>query len=308
LQNITRHQDETEISPSEKSGIFVIQKKEKKYFITTGNVVEDNKIDNLKTLLDKINGLEEDELKDYYKEVLESGQLSDKGGAGLGLIEMARKSNNKLIYDFLKLADGLSYFYLHTGLSYQDDKFSQIESELRDSLKSIIPLHSSLNAENIQLVFNGIFSQESLLSILSIIEGQMQSSEAIRKQLFYIIVELLQNIVKHGANLTNGETEGGNPGMFFISNRGESHLLTTGNYIHKQNAKDLADKIEHINNMSIPELEEYYSKSLLDFELVDSKKSGLGIIDLRLKSKNKLIYSFSDADNDTTFFTLQVMV
>lgn len=308
LQNITRHQDETEVNPSEKSGIFVIQRKEKKYFITTGNVIEDSKIDNLKTLLDKINSLEQDELKDYYKEVLETGQLSDKGGAGLGLIEMSRKSNNKLIYDFVRLADKLSYFYLHTGISYQDDEFSQIEPELKQSLKNIIPLHTALNKENIQLIFNGIFSQESLLSILSIIEGQMQSSEAIRKQLFYLIVELLQNIVKHGMSDVVKEPEKGNPGMFFISNKGEYYLLTTGNYIDKKKVKSLTKKIDYVNSLSLEELEDYYNKSLLDFEQVDSKKSGLGIIDLRLKSKQKLVYSFSEAGDKYSFFTLQVMV
>ncbi|MFK5950300.1 MAG: SiaB family protein kinase, partial [Methylococcales bacterium] len=212
LQNITRHQDETDTDSSEKSGIFVIQKKDSKYFITTGNVIDDSKIDNLRELLEKINSLESSELKTYYKEVLEMGGFSNKGGAGLGLIEMARKSNNKLIYDFIKLYNGISYFYLHSGISFRDDTFSQIENELKESLKNIIHLHSVLNKENIQLIFNGFFNQESLVSLLSIIEGQMSNSYAIRKQLFSIVVELLQNIVRHGE--TPGlQSEKGRPGM-----------------------------------------------------------------------------------------------
>ena len=307
LQNITRHQDETDMSTSEKSGIFVIQKKENKYFITTGNIIEDSKIEHLKQLLDKINSLEEEELKLYYKEVLEMGELSDKGGAGLGLIEMARKSNNKLIYDFVKLYAELSYFYLHSGISYHDDTFSQIEQELIDSLKNVIQLHTVLNKENIQLVFNGFFSQETLVSLLSIIEGQMNTSYALRKQLFCIVVELLQNIVKHG-EYNGQQNEKGSPGMFFISEDKENHLLTTGNYLRTSQVKELADKINFVNSLPEKELEDYYNKNLLSFENENCKKSGLGIIDLRIKSKNELVFAFNEVDDTYSFFTLQVTV
>jgi anti-sigma regulatory factor (Ser/Thr protein kinase) len=307
LQNITRHQDETEVDTSEKSGIFVIQKKENKYFITTGNIIEDSKIENLRNLLEKINSLQEEELKLYYKEVLETGELSNKGGAGLGLIEMARKSNNKLIYDFVKLYKDLSYFYLHSGISFRDDTFAQIEQELIDSLKNVIQLHRVLNKENIQLVFNGFFSQETLVSLLSIIEGQMNTTYALRKQLFCIVVELLQNIVKHGeANSQQGEK--GSPGMFFISRDNEKHLLTTGNYLKTKEIQELAEKIDFVNALSEQELDDYYNNNLLSFENENCKKSGLGIIDLRIKSKNKLVYAFNKVDETYSFFTLQVTV
>ena len=39
-----------------------------------------------------------EELKVHYLEKLKTTELSDKGGAGLGMIDMARKSGNKLGY------------------------------------------------------------------------------------------------------------------------------------------------------------------------------------------------------------------
>jgi hypothetical protein len=95
LQNITRHQDTSPDVKGDYKSIFVIQKLEDKYFITTGNIIENKNIDNIKDLIKKINLLDKDELKVYYKKVLEEGTISNKGGAGLGLIDMARKSGNR---------------------------------------------------------------------------------------------------------------------------------------------------------------------------------------------------------------------
>ena len=117
LQNITRHQfvDENEdTQPGDQSGMFVICNKDKSYQMTSGNVVNNDAIPHLKQLLDKVNSLDKDSLKEYYKQVLEDGSISNKGGAGLGLIEMARKSGNKLFYTFEEINDEISYFYMNT--------------------------------------------------------------------------------------------------------------------------------------------------------------------------------------------------
>ena len=155
LQNITRHQDDAgDIEKKEESlGIFVIQKVDSLYFITTGNIVENNVIPHLKSLIEKINGLNKEELKAYYKQVLSDGSLSDKGGAGLGLIDMARKSGNKLFYSFREVDKIHSYFYLHT-VPVTDD-FLVDEEKIAVTLKKINKIHYTLNQENVLLIFNG---------------------------------------------------------------------------------------------------------------------------------------------------------
>lgn len=307
LQNVTRHQDDNINEISDQPGVFVIQKKENIYYITTGNVIENNKIEIVKGLLEKINGFEPDQLKEYYKEVLLQGEFSEKGGAGLGLIEMARKSGNKLSYDFKLINDKFSYFYLHSGISYVGDELSTLSKEIDESLTHIIELHKILNDHNILISFNGSFSQESMVLLLSIIEGQQVGSAITRKKIFYLMIEMLQNIVKHAINYDNS-LESGNPGMFLISQQNDTYFLTSGNYIEKSQVKQLEQKIVHINNLSDKELEEFYNKNLFDFEMIDSKKSGLGIIDLRIKSENKLSYMIKEVDENTSFFTLQIKV
>ena len=44
--------------------------------------------------------------------MLNDSELSAKGGAGLGLIEMAKKTGNRLDFDFIRLDEKYSYFVL----------------------------------------------------------------------------------------------------------------------------------------------------------------------------------------------------
>lgn len=307
LQNITRHQENiTDLSPNH-YGIFVIQKTAERYLITSGNTIENKNIETVENLITKINSLEKAELKEYYKKVLTEGQLSNKGGAGLGLIDMARKAGNKLSYQFKYINSDISFFYLHTVPKIVEQDESGEEDK---SLANIIEIHETLNNENILLIFNGVLDQESLMNLLSSIEAQMKGPAGIKKKVFYIVVEMLQNIVKHGINMNSDEAAvlSGNPGIFFISEKDNEYFITSGNYIAQTDVETLQNKIDHVNTLDGQELDDYYGEALFDFELNDNKRAGLGVIDLRIKSGNKLSYHFSNINDKFAFFTLQTRV
>ena len=56
-------------------------------------------------------------LKQLYKEIIKGTEISDKGGAGLGFVDMARKSGNGLEYSFEKLDSEYSFFSLKSTIS-----------------------------------------------------------------------------------------------------------------------------------------------------------------------------------------------
>lgn len=306
LQNITRHQDAAigVEKVEEGFGIFVIQKVDNLYFITTGNIVENDAIPHLKALIDKINKLNKEELKAYYKKVLIDGSLSDKGGAGLGLIDMARKSGNKLFYNFRKVDNVHSYFYLHTVPV--TDELILNEEKINVTLQKINSIHQALNRENVLLVYNGEFNQESSINLLGGIKGHITTSTTLKNKLFYVVVEMLQNIVKHGSKLESNEE---NPGIFSICETDEKYFLISGNYIPNAYADILAERLDKINSYSSIELEESYSKILFDFNVDNEKKSGLGFIDMRLKSGGSTLdFSLSEFKEGLTFFVLKISV
>ena len=53
-----------------------------------------------------------DELKLFYKETLNNGTMNIKRGGGLGLIDIARKSGEKLQYNIREINDSFSFFTL----------------------------------------------------------------------------------------------------------------------------------------------------------------------------------------------------
>ena len=58
-----------------------------------------------------------EELKDYYKQVLNNGEMSLKGGGGLGMIDIARKTGQKLHYNFQNIDNKVSFFSLNIKIT-----------------------------------------------------------------------------------------------------------------------------------------------------------------------------------------------
>lgn len=94
-------------------GVLVISKEPDSYRISTGNFIRSEKVQQLKEKIDKINSLSRDELKDMYKFVLNHQKLSAKGGGGLGLIDIAKKTGNQMVYSFNQYNNEYYFFNLN---------------------------------------------------------------------------------------------------------------------------------------------------------------------------------------------------
>jgi hypothetical protein len=118
LQNVSRHADDDEPGDNVYSGngIFMMSKDSNAYYVTTGNAILNEKIPALKDMIDKVNELDSPMLKDFYMKQMREGRLSDKGGAGLGFIDIRRKTGSKLEYYFLPVSEKISFFMLTTAI------------------------------------------------------------------------------------------------------------------------------------------------------------------------------------------------
>jgi hypothetical protein len=121
LQNLFHHVEElpkeiTQVDEN-KFGMLVVKKVSNGYMITTGNYINSGKIKPLKDKIDKINSLNQDELKDMYKFILNHQKLTAKGGGGLGLVDIARKTGNKLEYGFHNVNNSYYFFNLDIFVS-----------------------------------------------------------------------------------------------------------------------------------------------------------------------------------------------
>ena len=87
------------------------------YNIITGNIIKNEKIPELEKSLELVNSLDKEGLSSLYKQQMKDGRISDKGGAGLGFIDIAKKSGNKLSYQFKKLNEEVSFFILTSTIN-----------------------------------------------------------------------------------------------------------------------------------------------------------------------------------------------
>ncbi|MBN2272838.1 MAG: SiaB family protein kinase [Bacteroidales bacterium] len=110
VQNITRHSDDYD-EDGIGNGIFVVGERKDFYYVITGNIIKSHKVRKLEEKLEKLNSMADNELLKLHKTQMLDGELSEKGGAGLGLIDMIRKTGEKYIYQFLKL-DMENHFFI----------------------------------------------------------------------------------------------------------------------------------------------------------------------------------------------------
>jgi NhaP-type Na+/H+ and K+/H+ antiporter len=80
--------------------IFLITKNTHNYCVASGNFIKPEREASLKAVLEKVNSMSKDELKQAYQQVLSKGELSPFDTAEIGFIDMALKSDAKLEYTF----------------------------------------------------------------------------------------------------------------------------------------------------------------------------------------------------------------
>jgi|GEM_PF-44133 hypothetical protein len=308
LQNITRHQSESDSDElSTYPGLFVVQYKPDGYYITTGNLIKASHESKIKNQIDKINQLGTEELKKYSLERLDEGEFSEKGGAGLGLIEIARKSENKLFYEFKKINDDYLFFYMHTKILDIGNKNERNNKNEKEYIGSIIKHHKILETQNILLSFIGAFTQDTLVNLLSITEHQLKGTVILKMNVFNIMVEVLQNIVNHADKYDyNGIF--GKHAIFFIRDTNDKLIFTSGNYIHTSKIDIFKDRLHTVNIQTQEQLAESYNENLLNFDNKPDENPGLGLIDIKMRTKTPFIFDFFKINDTFSFFTLKIYI
>ena len=116
------------------------------------------------------------------------------------------------------------------------------------------------------------------------------------------MVEMLQNISKHGDNIE--EYPDGTSGIFYLGQTYEEFILTSGNYVKTNRIEGFKERLDTINELNDDELNDYFNKILLDQTAIDPQKTGFGFIDMRLKTHRKIAYDFTKVNDEFSFFTL----
>jgi len=306
FQNIVRHVDfkETQTDSEEQSGIFIIRNIENTYYIASANTINNENIKSLDEKLAQINQLNKDELKVLYLELLSNTGLSEKGGAGLGLIEMAKKSGQKLDYLFEKIDEDLSIFYFQLKLSSKNSGVHENEPP-KISIESSKNLHKMMDKNKIFLTYKGDFNQNTILPILKIIEQNLKINKneenKIKRSVYQILIELLQNVIKHAKTINNNKSS-----IFLIGKREEKYTISTGNFIENTKIQKFINHINLLNNSDDNTLKIMYMDKLKTGEISTDGCAGLGLIDISRQIKEKILVDYLNINDDYSFLTITI--
>lgn len=114
LQNIRLHSLKNVVH-DQLAGVIVAHKGTQ-YEINIINLADENSKLILQNRIEATNMMSANELKRSYLETMTDGVISDKGGAGLGIITIAMKSKQKIEFDFHRIAPGLYIFEIRFGV------------------------------------------------------------------------------------------------------------------------------------------------------------------------------------------------
>jgi hypothetical protein len=174
--------------------------------------------------------------------------------------------------------------------------------------KFIYDTFSVVQQNKIMLVYQGEFTQEIAKSVLAMTERNLDNfneDQTTKRKIFNVMVECLQNICKHSENSVPELKEA----IFMIGLDNDYYFITTGNHIANENVIGLKTKLEEINTLDKDGLKQLHKSIVSGSQaLSDKGGAGLGLIDVARKSGEKLIFDFTPAQNDTSFYSLLIKI
>lgn len=177
-------------------------------------------------------------------------------------------------------------------------------------MKFIYDLHQMMVSHNVILIYEGDFTQETTKSILNMAERNLESSgeeSGIKKKIFNVMVEALQNIVKHSDEARLGK-EGQPAAIFLIGHEHSRYSIMSGNPVKNVNLPNLKNALEHINSLDKEGLKELYKEIIKNTTISEKGGAGLGFVDMARKSGEKLEWSFVPMNDEFSFFCLKVNI
>jgi hypothetical protein len=306
LQNMAKHGDHLHHGDM---SLVTYSKTENGYTITTGNIIAADHVSNLKSRLEYVNKVDIKEIKNLYKQILDTAEFSKKGGAGLGLFEMAIKTGNKLDYDFIPVDKDYYYFILSKTVDSSGIGLSTGQESMKFSSVSAVDLERLMAEHKIYLIWSGHVSPDIGEEVLSITETKLAEEDVetrLRRRIFSIMVEILENVSKYNPGREPEELYG--MPVVIVRLEDGKFVLTTGNLILNASVNELKEKLDNINSFDKSELKGLFYKSLKGQTIETDSTGNMGLIAVARKSGSKLDYQFKKVNDLYSYYMLTVKV
>lgn len=174
-----------------------------------------------------------------------------------------------------------------------------------------VDIKALVNTDTVLLHQRGVVDKNVVLDTLAQMEDILEAEGIDRqkkRKLVNIAIETLQNLQLHAFEHPGDEYAG--MSHFYLT-RSEGRInVIIGNLISNEETVLLEDKLKKINSLSEEEVKFLYGVIMKQTVVKFSNKggAGLGLIDMKKKSGNRLKYLFQPVDDKVTFFSLRIEV
>ena len=292
FQNIVRYKKDEK----SKYEIFGLRSIEDNLHIFSSNVVDVSSYSLLKEKLQNINEKEPDDLKKLYLEILKAGVFGEKGGAGLGLLQMARRSSNPIQYDFSSINNDAKLFQYQ--LDFSINKGERILERDKIDIRDNITLFKRFMMKTLSFYLRR-FKKENANAILSIIQAntrfQTKNKEFNDYRVSYCSRAHSKYFTRHGKDVAGSVEE-----VFCLMKNENGFYLYTGNYIKNGEFGKAEDHFNKLNNFEGDDLQKIYLKTLKENAITESNQAGVGLIDVRRYNQSQ--FDFDIITDDIGFY------
>lgn len=174
------------------------------------------------------------------------------------------------------------------------------------SISTAFNTHQLLCEKETLISFTGHFDHLLTTLLLTNIKNKLRSTESttgIDRKVFMVLVESIENVSKHSCF----ENEKQNIATILLSKSETKYTIVTGNQIMNSDIPALHGKLEKVLTSNPTELKQMYREQILS-KHSDDDNAGLGIIDIAIKSGNRIKYEFKPLTENTSFYLLQTEI
>jgi len=153
------------------------------------------------------------------------------------------------------------------------------------------------------VIFQGNNNEKNVEYVLNEIDSKLHLfDKKIRRKIFFVCVEFLQNIYHHASKqYTN---------FFFVFNVIGKHIIkiSAGNYTDKSKFEQVKSKIEQLNLLNYDEMLKLYRMVLNNNEFSEKGGGGLGFIDVSRKTDLPIDLNYVKLNENLYFLIFSVFL
>jgi len=160
--------------------------------------------------------------------------------------------------------------------------------------------------QDILLAYRDVITEDTVHQILNISELKLTMNgeeKKLRKRVFNVLVECLQNIVNHSF-----KDEEEQASILLINRTPQAIIVRTGNMVDNDDISEFEDRVSKVNKLVTESVRSAYNAQLSLAEFSAKGGAGLGLLDMYRRSGNPIDYAIQRIDERKSFLSISVSV